>query len=141
MIKCTLQSLRLKDQVQTIGIDQYLSNNALYEQKALEKLKKYKQAGKCDNQKQFKDILEADMVSNPEGFTDESPISPMKSTPVKKPSSRKSLCLFTNILDANKKTANRRVEDSKYKHKAVKYGTTPWALKQNRKGNSKSMIR
>ena len=36
-----------------------------------------------------------------------------------------------------KKTATRRVGAAKYKHKAVKCGTTPWALKQNRKGNSK----
>ena len=46
------------------------------------------------------------MVSNPEGFTNDSPISPMISKTVKKPSARKSLCLFTNILDAKKKTAN-----------------------------------
>ena len=49
------------------------------------------------------------MVSNPEGFTNNSPISPMTSTPVKKPSARKLLCLFTNILDAKKKTSTRRV--------------------------------
>ena len=38
-IKVMLQSLRLKDHVQTIGIDQYLSNNALYEHKCLEIIK------------------------------------------------------------------------------------------------------
>ena len=38
------------------------------------------------------------MVSTPELFTDNSPISPMISTPVKKPRAQKSLCLFTNIL-------------------------------------------
>ena len=47
------------------------------------------------------------MVSTPEGFTDDSPIYPMKSTPVKKPRARKSLCMFTNILDVKKKTATR----------------------------------
>ena len=55
-----------------------------------------KKAGKCDGQQKFKDILEADMVSTPEVFTDNSPISPMKPTPVKKPSAQKSLCMFTN---------------------------------------------
>ena len=35
MIKSMLHSLRLKDHVQTIGIDQSLSNNALYEHKCL----------------------------------------------------------------------------------------------------------
>ena len=62
----------------------------------------YKQAVKCDYQQQFKHILEEAMVSTPEGFTDKSPISTMTSTPVKKPSARKSLCLFTNILDVKK---------------------------------------
>ena len=75
------------------------------------------------------------MVYTPEGFTDKSPISPMNPTPVKKPSSRKSLCMFTNILDMNKKTAYRRVGAAKSKRKAIKYGNTPWALKQNRKGH------
>ena len=32
----------------------------------------------------------------------------MTSTPAKKPSARKSLCLFTNILDVKPKTAKRR---------------------------------
>ena len=57
----------------------------------------YKQAGKFDYRQQFKDILEADMVSTLEVFTNDSPISPMTSTPVKKPRDQKSLCLFTNI--------------------------------------------
>ena len=39
------------------------------------------------------------MVYTPGGFTNNSPISPMKSTPVKKPSAIKSLCLFTKNLD------------------------------------------
>ena len=93
-----LQSLQLKDHAETIIIDQYLRNNALYEHKCLENIKKlYKQAGKCDDQQQFKDILEAAMVSTPEGFTNNSPISPMTSSPVKKPSAQKSLCMFTNV--------------------------------------------
>ena len=45
------------------------------------------------------------MVSTPEGFTNNSPRSPRTPTPVKKPSARKSLCLFTNILYARKRTA------------------------------------
>ena len=93
-----LQSPRLKDHVQTIIIYQYLSNNALYEHQCLENTKKkYKQAGKCDDQKQLKDIIEADIVSTPEVFTNNSPISPITSTPFKNPSDRKSLCIFTKI--------------------------------------------
>ena len=37
----------------------------------------YKQSVKCDNQKQFKDIIEATVVYTPEGFTDNSRIYPM----------------------------------------------------------------
>ena len=36
-----------------------------------------------------------------------------------------------------KKTATCRVEAAKSKHKEIKPGTTPQALKQNRKGHSK----
>ena len=128
----------LKDHVQTIGIQPSLSNNAIYEHKCLENINKlYKQAGKCDDQQQFKDILEADMVSTPEGFTDKGPISPMNPTPVKKPSARKSLCMFTNILYVNKKNTYLQVVAAKSKLKEIKYGNTPWALKKNRKVHSK----
>ena len=75
------------------------------------------------------------MVSTPEGFTDNSPISTMTSTPVKKPSARKPLCLFTYVLDWKKKTASRQVGDVKSKRKAIKSGTTPWELKPKRNGN------
>ena len=59
----------------------------------------YQHAGKYDNQQILKDILYAAMVSTPEGVTYNSPHVPLISTPFKKPSARKSLCLFTNILD------------------------------------------
>ena len=49
---------------------------------------------KCDYQKQFKYILEADMIYALEGFTDNIPISPMTSIPVKKPSARKITVYF-----------------------------------------------
>ena len=66
------------------------------------------------------------MVSTPEGFTNNIPISPMTSALVNKPSAIKSLCLFTNILNVKNKTATRRVGAAKSEVKAVKYGTTPW---------------
>ena len=53
----------------------------------------------------------------------------MNPTPVKKPSARKSLFMFTNILDVNKKTSYRQVGDAQSKHKAIKYLNTPWAFK------------
>ena len=43
------------------------------------------------------------MVSTLGGFTDNSPIYPMTSTPTKKPSSQKSLCLFTKSFEVKKK--------------------------------------
>ena len=61
------------------------------------------------------------MISTPEGFTENSTIPTMTSSLVKKPSARKSLCLFTNVLDANKNTAHRRVGAAKSKRKEIKY--------------------
>ena len=61
----------------------------------------------------------------------------MNPTPVKKPSARKSLCMFTNILYVNKKTDYRQVGAAKSKRKAIKYGNTPFAFKKKRKGQSK----
>ena len=61
-----LQPLQLKYHLQTIGVHPSLSKNAIYEQKCLDIQKLYKQAGKCDNQQQLKDVLEDAMVSNPE---------------------------------------------------------------------------
>ena len=100
LLKFMLQSSRLKYHVQIIGIDLSLSNNDIYEHKCLENIEKlYKQAGKCDDHQKFKDIPEADMVSTHEESTNISPISPRTSTLVKKPSARKSLFMFTNILE------------------------------------------
>ena len=103
VLKGILQSRILKDHVHTIGIDQSLSNDVIYGHKCLENLKKlYKKSGKCDDQQQIKDILEAAMVYTPEGITKNSPISPMTSTQVKKPSVQESLCMFTNDLEVKK---------------------------------------
>ena len=92
--------------------------------------KLYKQDGKYDDQQQFKDIIEAAMVSTPDGFTDNSPISPMKSTPVKKPTARKAQCLFTNIVYV-KKTATCRVGASKSKRKSKETSTDGTKLGKN----------
>ena len=78
VLKNIFQSPQPKYHVHTIGIHPSLSKNVIYEHKYLENIKKlYKQAGKCDDQQQFKDILEAYIVSTPERFTDNSPIYPM----------------------------------------------------------------
>ena len=76
-----------------------------FEHRCMNNIKKiYQHAGKCDDQQNLKDILEASLLSTPEGFIDNIPNVHMPSTPVKKPSARKSLCLFTNILDVKPKT-------------------------------------
>ena len=46
-------------------------------------------------------------MSNPEGVIYKMPNMHMPSTPVKKPSTSKLLCLLTNILDVKPKTAKR----------------------------------
>ena len=61
----------------TIGVYQYLSNSEMYGNTFMENIKKlYKYDGKCDYQQQYKAILEAEMVTTTEGFTDNSPMSP-----------------------------------------------------------------
>ena len=93
-----LQSSRLEDHMKNIGIDQSLCNIYSFEHNCTNNIKNiYEHEGKCDDQQNLKDIIDADMVSTPEVGTDNSTNVPIKSTPVKKPSARKLMCLFTNI--------------------------------------------
>ena len=67
----------------TIGVYQSLSNNAFYEYICLENIKMlYKSACNCDYEKQYKTILEAVVVSDPEGIIYNSPFSLSSSIPV-----------------------------------------------------------
>ena len=50
------------------------------------------------------------MAYTPKVSTDNSPISPMKPKPVKKTKTRKSLCMFTNVLNVNKKLLTVELE-------------------------------
>ena len=45
--------------------------------------KLYKSAGKLDYQQQYKSIIEASMISNPEVFDDNIPMSPRQSVTLK----------------------------------------------------------
>ena len=101
----------------------------------------YQHASKCDYQQNLKGILDSDMVSTPEVFIDNSHNLPMTSTPVKKPISGKSLCLFNNIFDVKNKRGKRRIVDEKSKHRAMKVGTSQWTKKIKRKGIQKLLIR
>ena len=90
----------------------------MFEHICLKKIKKLcKSAGNCDNKQQHRAILEAAMVSNPEGFTDNSTISPIQYMIVKKYSARKSLKQFSEQLDVKPKTAVRRLCYAKSKIK------------------------
>ena len=132
-----LQPPRLNYHMKTIGIDQSLSNSDLLEHRFLQNIKKiYQYAGECDDQQQFKDILEDAMVSTSKGFTNNSPGYPMTPIPVKKNSDRKSLCIFTNILDVKNKMLSVRVRADKSKCKPIKEGTILWEMKTRRKVNS-----
>ena len=76
--------------MKTIGIDQSSFNMSTFEHRCMNNIKKiYQHAGKCDDQKNLKDILEAALLSTPEGFTYNSNNVHMPSTPVKKPSASK----------------------------------------------------
>ena len=100
--------------MKNIGIDQPLSNSALFEHRCLQSINKlYKHDGKCENQKQFKDILEATMVFTPEGFADNSTRSTMTPPIIKKPSYRILLCIITNIVHVKKKTSICKVGAAK----------------------------
>ena len=68
------------------------------------------------------DIIDSDILSTPDGVIDNSLNFPMTSTPVRKPSAMKSLCLFTNILDVKPKTAKFHFVAAKSKRKAMKVG-------------------
>ena len=141
MNECILQSSRLEDHMKTIGIDQSLCTRSSFEHKCMNNIKKiYQHAGKYDDQQNLKAIIDDAMVSTPEGVTYDSTNVPMISTPVKKPISRKSLCLFTNIFDVKPKTAKRRIGAAKSKLRAMKVGNSLWN-KKNENGIQKSIIR
>ena len=77
------------------------------------------------------------MVSTTEEITDDSPSFPMTSTPVKKPSARKSMCLFTNIFYVKNKTIKRRVGAAKSKLRAMKVVNSLWTNITKIQGHSK----
>ena len=67
----------------------------MYEHICLENVKKlYKSAVKCDDQQQYKAIIEAEMVYDPKVFTDNTPISHSQSVTVKNTIAGKSLRQF-----------------------------------------------
>ena len=65
-----------------------INQKFLFWTQMFEQHKKYQHVGKCYDQQNLKDIIDAAMVLTTEGVTDEIPNVPMTSAPVKKPSSR-----------------------------------------------------
>ena len=125
-----LQSSRLEDHMKTIGIDQSSFTRSSFEHRCMNNVKNiYQHAGKCDDQKNLKDILDADILSTPEGVTNHSPNVHLTSSPVKKPSARKSVCLFTNILAVESTTAKRRFVAAKSRRKSMKVCNSLWTKK------------
>ena len=58
----------------TIGIDQSSFARYSFEHRCMNNIKKiYQHASKCDNQQNLKDIIDAAILSTPEGVTDNSP--------------------------------------------------------------------
>ena len=119
--------------MKTIGIYQSSLIRSSFEQRCMYNIKKiYQHAGKCNDQQNLRDILEAALLYTPERVTANSINVHMKSLPFKKPSARKSLCLFTTILDVKPKTAKRRFVPAKSRHKAMKLGNSLWTKKTKR---------
>ena len=127
--------------MKTIGIDQSLCTMSSFEHKCVNNIQKiYQHAGKCENQQNLKDILDATMVSTPEGATDDTPNVSITSTPVKIRSARKSMCLFINILNVKKKAAKRPIGAAKSKRRALKVVTILLVRKIKRKDNLKNKL-
>ena len=114
-------------------------HQVFFEHKCLNNKEKiYHHAHKSENQQNRKNILDADMVYNPQEVTDDKPSLPMTSTTVKKPSDRKSRCLFTNLFDGKNKTAKCCVRSEKSNRRAMKVGNSLWT-NITKKGIKQSM--
>ena len=60
--------------MKTISIDQSSLTRSSFEHRCINNIKKiYQHAGKCDAQQNLKDIIDATILSTPEGITDHSP--------------------------------------------------------------------
>ena len=70
--------------MKTIGIDQSSFIGYYFEHRCMNNIKNiYQHAGKCDDQQNLKDIIDAAILSTPEGVIDNSPNVHMTSKPVK----------------------------------------------------------
>ena len=66
VIKCMVQSSRLEDHMKTIGIYRSSLTKYYFEHRCMNNITKiYRHAGKCYDQQNLKDILEAALLSTP----------------------------------------------------------------------------
>ena len=66
-----LQSSRLEDHMNNIGMELSSFNMSSFEHRCMKNIKKiYQHAGKCGDQQNPKDIIDAAIISTPEGVTD-----------------------------------------------------------------------
>ena len=72
-----------------------------------------KTGSKIDNQQRYKDIVEEEIVSTTEGFTDNSLMTHNPYVSTKIHSARKPLCQFSETLDVKHNTVIRQPEQSK----------------------------
>ena len=78
----------------------------MYEHRYLEKINKLcENYGKCDDQQQCREIIEAEMVSTTEGSTYRIPTPPSQYLAVKNVSARKPLRQSSEELDVKHKTS------------------------------------
>ena len=78
------------------------------------------------------------MVYTPDIFTNNSTMSPGPYVTTRKPSARKPLRLFTEVLDIKKKTSFRQVCAAKPNHKSIRAGNMLWSSIPTRKGQTKT---
>ena len=77
------QSSRFEYHMKTIGIDQSSFIGSSFEHRCMNNIKKiYQHAGKCGDQQNLKDIMDADILYTTEGVTYHSPNVHMTPTPV-----------------------------------------------------------
>ena len=92
---------------------------------------------KCENQKQYKAIIQVEILYAPEGFTYNIPISPVPSVTITNPSERKSLSPFTELLDVKKKSSVCRLGTDKSKCKLIISESLLWSSITKRQGHKK----
>ena len=81
------------------------------------------------------------MVSNPDVFTYNRPISPRASSPVNKPSALKSLFMFTNVLSVEKKLLTVELELLNLSARRLNLEIHHGHCKKSEKGTKTSMNR